>query len=152
MVTSISAEVASAAELRRRGRALGRRLRAGDLVLLSGDLGSGKTTLAAAVARGAGWTGRVPSPTFQLVREYQGRLPVLHADLHRLGSPREAEELGILEFAETGACLVEWPERWPALEARAALRVTLVVIGETSRRLQLSGRDDLVCTLAGGGG
>lgn len=89
-------------------------LRPGDVVLLHGDLGAGKSTLARAMLRAmaddAGL--EVPSPTFTLVQGYQlPRFPVAHVDLYRLGAPEEVDELGLDEAVATGAVLIEWPER-----------------------------------------
>lgn len=94
------------------GRALGETLGAGDTLLLSGPLGAGKTAFARGVAEGLG--GRpedVSSPTFTIVQEYRGRVPVQHADLYRL-SPEEVDELALEELAEGGVLVVEWPDRW----------------------------------------
>jgi tRNA threonylcarbamoyladenosine biosynthesis protein TsaE len=106
------------------GRGLGAALRAGDVVLLRGALGAGKTAFARGVLRGLGFAGDVASPTFPIVVAYeppQLRLPVWHADLYRIDHPEEIEELGLDEVLATGALLIEWPERlgrpWPgALE------------------------------------
>jgi tRNA threonylcarbamoyladenosine biosynthesis protein TsaE len=84
-----------------------------DLVVLSGDLGAGKTFLARAVIRAMGVPRevRVTSPTFTLVRQYEGRLPIVHADLYRLVEPRAVDELGLREQRAGGAIvLVEWGE------------------------------------------
>lgn len=88
-------------------------LRPGDLVALHGDLGAGKTTLARGLIRAlAGDPGLdVPSPTFTLVQAYDGRLPVQHVDLYRIGDASELDELGLDEALAQGAVLVEWPER-----------------------------------------
>ncbi len=88
-------------------------LRAGDVVALSGGLGTGKTTLARAVLAGLGHQGEVPSPTFTIIETYdppQVRLPVVHADFYRLDSPREAEELGLDDYREGAALIAEWPD------------------------------------------
>ena len=113
--------------------ALGRRvaaaLRPGDLVLLEGDLGAGKTALARAIIRTllADPDLDVPSPSFALVQPYDGNgLSVLHADLYRLASEREIDELGLFDRPAT-IVLVEWPERAPSLADRADLRVQLSI-------------------------
>jgi tRNA threonylcarbamoyladenosine biosynthesis protein TsaE len=103
-------------DTRRLGRSIGVRLRGGDLVLLSGGLGAGKTTLAGAIARALGVRGPVTSPTFALVHEYETArgVPLLHADLYRLlgdGLASEVARLGLRERRDDGAILVvEWGE------------------------------------------
>jgi tRNA threonylcarbamoyladenosine biosynthesis protein TsaE len=86
-------------------------LRPGDVVALSGPLGTGKTTLARAVIAALGHQGEVPSPTFTIVETYDLDPPLVHADFYRLESPREAEELGLDDYREGAALLAEWPER-----------------------------------------
>ncbi len=83
------------------------------VLLLDGPLGAGKSTLARAVARGAGVTGNLPSPTFNLVFAYEGRggLPVVHADLYRIESASELDALGWEDLLAEGLVLVEWPQR-----------------------------------------
>jgi tRNA threonylcarbamoyladenosine biosynthesis protein TsaE len=110
----------------RLGEILGRSLRAGDVVLLYGDLGAGKTTLVRGLARGIGYRGRVRSPTFALAHVYRGkRLNLHHLDLYRL-KEGQAEELGLDELLHDprGAVVVEWPQaaRWPKrrIEVRLA--------------------------------
>jgi len=93
------------------GESLGRRLRIGDLVLLKGELGAGKTTFVRGIARGTGATVPVASPTFQLVRIYPGRLQLAHVDLYRLEKGDELRDLGLEELLEAGAVVVEWGER-----------------------------------------
>jgi tRNA threonylcarbamoyladenosine biosynthesis protein TsaE len=99
------------AETEAAGEELGRRLRAGDVVLLSGELGAGKTTFVRGVARGAGSEAPVASPTFQLVRVYPGRTQLAHVDLYRVEKPSELADLGLEELADQGAVAVEWGER-----------------------------------------
>ena len=94
------------------GRALGAVARAGDLVCLWGDLGAGKTHLAKAFGAGLGVTETIISPSFILMAEYQGRLPLFHVDPYRLVSAEDALQGGLLdERQSTGVTLIEWPER-----------------------------------------
>lgn len=101
----------------------------GDIVVLEGDLGAGKTALARAVIRSLAGDPRldVPSPTFALVQPYDTPAgPLLHADLYRLGDPREVDELGLLDNP-AAIVLVEWAERAPELVAAATVTVTLAI-------------------------
>jgi tRNA threonylcarbamoyladenosine biosynthesis protein TsaE len=94
-------------------RAFGRALSAGQVVLLFGDLGAGKTAFVRGLAEGLGIAAdEVSSPTFTLVQEYRGgRLPLVHADLYRLNDPREVDDLGLDEIAADGVLAVEWAEK-----------------------------------------
>ena len=107
------------------GRALGAFLRPGDAMLLSGDLGAGKSVLARGAARALGVEGPMPSPSFTIMFPYEGRVPVYHFDLYRLSGQDEFEAAGLDEwFGGRGVCLVEWPETVD-LEARPCVRVAL---------------------------
>jgi tRNA threonylcarbamoyladenosine biosynthesis protein TsaE len=109
---SVTAATASAAETRALAAAVAGLARPGDVVLLVGGLGAGKTTFAQGFARGLGVEGPVTSPTFTLVRQYRCRGPVhqlLHADVYRLDTVAEVADLGLAELVEDGAvALVEW--------------------------------------------
>ena len=83
-------------------------LRPGDIVLLNGRLGSGKTLLASGIASGLGVDQQVTSPTFVLVRRYRGFLELTHADVYRLGSTAEFDDLGLTEEASDGVLVIEW--------------------------------------------
>jgi tRNA threonylcarbamoyladenosine biosynthesis protein TsaE len=104
------------------GERLAPRLRPGDVVLLHGDLGAGKTAFVRGLARGLGAPpDEVSSPTFTLVQEYRGRLTLYHVDLYRL-QPHEVEDLGLDELTEAGSVVaVEWAERWTDAPAGAWL-------------------------------
>jgi tRNA threonylcarbamoyladenosine biosynthesis protein TsaE len=101
----------SPADTEREGMLLGERLRAGDVVLLTGELGAGKTTFVRGVAQGTGSMAPVASPTFPLVRVYPGRLQLAHVDLYRIENSAELRDLGLEELAEQGAVVVEWGDR-----------------------------------------
>ncbi len=117
------------------GSRLGDVLQAGDVLLLEGDLGAGKTTLMQGVARGLGISESVESPTFMLINEYfSGRVPFYHLDLYRLEDPREVEELYLEGFWEgserdLGVMAIEWCDRLPYLPERC-LRVSIAFAGE----------------------
>ena len=116
------------------GERLGAHLGTGDLLLLAGDLGAGKTTFVRGLARGMGVAADVMSPSFQLVRIYPGPVPLAHCDLYRLQGTSELADLGVDELLETSAVVVEWGDRltWPG-----AARLRLVDEAETRRRLML---------------
>jgi tRNA threonylcarbamoyladenosine biosynthesis protein TsaE len=119
------------------GHRLAERLFPGAVVALVGELGAGKTYLARAIAEGLGVAdGRVvTSPTFVLIQEHQGRLPIYHFDAYRLRAEADFADLGVNEYFEgNGVCLVEWADRVPGCLPADHLRVTLTVTGETSRR------------------
>ena len=106
----------SPAATRRIGARLGRRLRPGDVILLLGELGTGKTCLAQGIGRGLEVSDQVKSSSFVLMNEYDGPLKLYHADLYRLEDPREVMDLGLEETAADGVLAVEWPERaWEEL-------------------------------------
>ncbi len=87
-------------------------LQPGDVITLNGDLGAGKTCFAGGVARGLGINERITSPTFTLINEYDGPLPLYHLDVYRLESPEELEDLGYEEyFYGSGVTLIEWAEQ-----------------------------------------
>ncbi len=98
-------------ETLRLGRRLAPLLTAGDIVILSGSLGCGKTLFVAGVAEGLGVPERVTSPTFLIARVYRdGFLPLIHADVYRLSSVAEFDDLGLLDDGADGAVLIEWGE------------------------------------------
>ena len=116
------------------GRALGAVLRPGDALLLSGDLGTGKSVLARGAARSLGVEGPMPSRSFTILFPYEGKCPVYHFDLYRLSGPDEFEAAGLYEwFGGAGVCLVEWPETVD-LDARPCVRLTLRRAAEDGAR------------------
>jgi len=104
----LARSVPDAAAMHRLGRALSRLLRAGDLVVLAGSLGAGKTTLAQGIGAGLSVQGRITSPTFVLAREHAGRLPLVHVDAYRLGSLAELDDLDLDTTMLEAVTLVEW--------------------------------------------
>ena len=116
------------------GEELGRGLRAGDLILLTGPLGAGKTTFVRGLARGAGSEAQVASPTFQLVRIYPGRVQLSHVDLYRVKAAGELADLGLDELLEVGAVVVEWGDR---IEAKTGRQITFETLGGDRRRIRM---------------
>ena len=108
------------------GSAIGQALRSGDTVLLSGELGAGKTRLVHGMAEGIESTITARSPTFVIVNEYPGRIRLSHCDLYRIGSVDEVEELALDERLADGALVVEWPEVGAGALTQDALYMKLV--------------------------
>ncbi len=128
-------------ETRELGRSLGTFLLAGSFVALTGDLGSGKTVLVQGVAEGLGCPGEVSSPSFVIVNEYRGRVPVYHIDLYRVTDSRSLHDLGYREyFYGDGVTLVEWADRAPDLLPSDRLDVALELVGAEERRITLTAR------------
>lgn len=123
------------------GRGLGRALKGGELLLLEGDLGYGKTAFARGVAVALGiLPDEVSSPSYTLVHEYRGgRVPLFHVDLYRLETPEEeVGALGIEEIlAAGGIVLVEWGEKLPPFLRRGATTIRFHDVGEGSRRIEI---------------
>lgn len=122
------------------GRRLAARLAAGDAVLLSGDLGAGKTTLARAVIEALTGETDIPSPTYTLVQSYDTNtgLDLVHADLYRIEDAGELEELGLDEAWTDGIALIEWPDRL-AERPGDRLEIHLEILPEGGRRATLTG-------------
>lgn len=123
------------------GEVLGAWLQPGDVVLLHGDLGAGKTTLTKGIARALGVRDTVSSPSFALVNEYA--LPLLalfHLDLYRLDDPEDLESIGFTELTSTedGIAIVEWPERAGAMLPERYLLVEMAHAGEGRRSVRVS--------------
>ena len=127
----------SAAETQAVGRRLAGLLRPGDIVLLSGRLGSGKTVFAAGVAEGLGVDEAVTSPSFVLVHEHQGFLPLIHADVYRLGSSAEFDDLELPAAASDGALLIEWGNAVSGSVPADHLVVEIRIESEDARRIAL---------------
>ncbi|MCM8900315.1 tRNA (adenosine(37)-N6)-threonylcarbamoyltransferase complex ATPase subunit type 1 TsaE [Caldicoprobacter algeriensis] len=117
------------------GIKMGKLLEAGDIVLLYGDLGAGKTVLTRGLVQGLGAKDVVTSPTYTLMHRYEGRVPVFHFDLYRLCGPDEVLDLGYEEFFYgDGVSIVEWPERLEYLCPEEYVRVRIEVAGDGKKR------------------
>ena len=122
------------------GRMFAQQLRGGELILLRGELGAGKTVFARGVAIGLEIDpDEVSSPSYALIHEYRGgRLDMFHIDLYRLEQPEETETLGIEDLLDSGGVLLaEWGERLPAFYRRDAVLISFHDIGEGSRRIDV---------------
>ena len=124
----------------RLGQLLGRALRGGETIALYGSLGAGKTALVRGIAQGLGASPTaVTSPTFVVIHEYQGRLPLAHMDLYRIRSLRELESTGVMEyFSGQTVTVIEWADKGLALLPQDRIEVTLSHRAEQSRTIQLS--------------
>jgi tRNA threonylcarbamoyladenosine biosynthesis protein TsaE len=132
-------ETASAAETEAFGGRLAERLRPGDVVVLAGEVGAGKTTLIRGACRALGIEGPVTSPTFTIGQRYEGgRLPVSHLDLYRLQS-LEGEDPALLDdyLGADGVAFVEWPEAGAGRLGRPAIEVQLEHVGQERRRIEV---------------
>jgi tRNA threonylcarbamoyladenosine biosynthesis protein TsaE len=129
----------SPGETRRLGERFARHLRPGDVLLLEGDLGAGKTCLSQGIGKGLRVKEPVKSSSFVLVNEYSGRLRVHHADLFRL-SAGEVADLALEESAADGVLLVEWPDRAREEMPEEHLLLRFEIMGDRERRIDLSAR------------
>jgi len=126
------------------GEKTGKRLRAGSIIALTGELGCGKTLLTRGICAGLDVPVRqVNSPTFILVNEYRGRLPVFHLDMYQLSNARDAVELGMTDYlarARGGVMIIEWAERIFPLLPEDILKVNFEIMSARKRRIDISSR------------
>lgn len=123
------------------GSALGPIVTPGDVVILSGDLGAGKTQLTKGLATGLGVSEPVTSPTFNILLVHQGRLPLYHFDLYRIDTAGQLEDLDYWGMLEAdGVSVVEWGDRFAEAVPQECVVVTIHVVDDESRSLVLSGR------------
>jgi tRNA threonylcarbamoyladenosine biosynthesis protein TsaE len=134
---TLTFESHSPAETKRLGERLARLLQPGDIILLQGELGAGKTCLAQGIGRGLRVVEPVKSSSFVLVNEYHGRLHVYHADLFRLNDPGEVVDLALDENAADGLLLIEWPDRAMQEMAPEHLLVRMTQVDDRSRHIEL---------------
>lgn len=127
------------------GARIAQRLRAGDVVALSGGLGAGKTTLARAMIAALGHAGEVPSPTFAIIQTYDPPdtiLPLVHADFYRLSDPAEVEELGLDDYRTGAALIAEWPDHAGGFAHEAGCLVIALETAESGRVAIVEGGAD----------
>jgi tRNA threonylcarbamoyladenosine biosynthesis protein TsaE len=132
MTTSFTTD--GAAHTEAVGEALGALLDVGDVVVLTGDLGAGKTTFAKGVARALGVTQRVTSPTFTIVQEYDGRVPFAHVDVYRLDRIQELYDFGFEELVDDHVTIVEWGEAIALVLPRDRVDVRIAMVDESDDR------------------
>ena len=121
------------------GHIIGSCLGEGDVVLLNGDLGSGKTCLTQGIARGLGSEDNVRSPTFVIVAEYSGLIPIYHIDLYRLEKIGSIDNLYLEEYLYgEGVCIIEWPDRTQDLFPLGSFSVRLEKVNQTTRAIQVT--------------
>lgn len=137
----------SSEETIQRGREIGASLKPPVLILLSGELGAGKTTLTKGIASGLGAAeeGEVTSPTFTLVHKYGHAAPVYHVDLYRIGDSHDLETLGLEDvFAEKAVVIVEWPGKFTLRTDWPVVRIDLEHTSEDSRRISIDDPGDIL--------
>jgi tRNA threonylcarbamoyladenosine biosynthesis protein TsaE len=124
------------------GKVIAHYLNKGDILCLFGQLGSGKTVLTRGIGLGLGVEkNQVISPSFVLIRQYQGRIPVYHFDLYRLDEPGDILGLGYEEFFyDQGVCVIEWADRLKSLLPQECLKIELSVKGKTERGFEFTAR------------
>ncbi|MCL0055507.1 tRNA (adenosine(37)-N6)-threonylcarbamoyltransferase complex ATPase subunit type 1 TsaE [Dehalococcoidia bacterium] len=121
------------------GHIIGSCLGKGDVVLLNGDLGSGKTCLTQGIARGLGSEDNVRSPTFVIVAEYSGLIPIYHIDLYRLEKIGSIDNLYLEEYIYgEGVCIIEWPDRTQDSFPLGSFSVGLEKVNQTTRAIQVT--------------
>ena len=137
-IAAVTLTTRAPAETLALGERLGRAARAGDLVCLWGDLGAGKTQLTKGIALGLGIDDTVNSPTFVLMSEYAGRVPLFHVDLYRLADAADALAGGVIDERQAdGLTVVEWPDRMGPVLPRARLDVVIDGTGDDPREITL---------------
>lgn len=116
----------------------GRTLKTGDKVALYGNLGAGKTVISRGICEGLGFFGPVNSPTYTILHEYPNTPPIFHFDLYRLEGGADIYEIGLdPNYLEKGICLIEWPERMQSEDPGITHKVTIKILDETTREIEV---------------
>ncbi len=125
-------------ETRQAGEDLGKTLAPGSAVLLEGDLGAGKTVFAGGIANALGIRGPVKSPTFTILREYDGKYPLRHFDLYRISDPDELIEIGFESLLDGCVSVIEWPDVAREFLPKDAVTVSITRTGDEEREIIIS--------------
>lgn len=127
------------------GNRLGKSITSGGVIAFYGDLGAGKTHFVSGLAKGLGYIGETYSPTFSLINEYiGGKIPLYHFDMYRVTGWEDLYSTGFFDYLDMGGLLaVEWSENIEAALPENTIRITITVIDETSRKIEIEGIDDL---------
>jgi len=135
-------------ETQRFGKKLGQMARAGDVILLVGNLGAGKTCLTQGIAWGLNIDGYARSPSFVVVNEYRGRLPMYHIDLYRLKNTAEIADIGLDDYLYgQGLCVVEWADKALDLMPPQNLLIKIDFLGDNERKLELTSHGERYTTM-----
>lgn len=149
MAQALVSSARTAADLQALAERLGRLLQVGDVLALIGPLGAGKTTFVQGLARGLGVPPdrHVASPTFALINEHPGRVPLVHADLYRVADARELEELGLTDAFDRAAVAIEWLDRFPDAAPADRLEIAIAIEGDGTRELTFRARGERAAVL-----
>ena len=139
MVTALSIVTKNYEGTQKLGEELGRRLPAGSVVALTGELGSGKTTLVQGIGKGLGIPCLIKSPSFVIIHEYSGSVPLYHFDLYRIAHQEEIISLGYEEYfyQKKGIVVIEWAEKIEDLLPPEYLRIELEIVDLSKRKVAL---------------
>lgn len=122
------------------GERIGKSLKAGDIVALSGELGAGKTTLIQGIAKGLGIRDWVTSPTFTIINEFKGRIDLYHVDLYRIDRIEDALDVEIEEyFTKGGVTVIEWAEKIKPLLPEKTIEIDIDIISDNKRKIEIKG-------------
>lgn len=120
------------------GIKIGKQLKAGDILSLNGDLGAGKTYLTKGIAKGLGIKDYITSPTFTILNEYKGRIPLYHFDVYRINDVEEMYEIGFEEYLYgNGVCIIEWGSMVEEILPEDTINIKIKNLGEFSREIEI---------------